>query len=143
MVVAICCVVIWRLIDWFTSGRPEAEPWDDPVSAEIAKDDVTPLCHRCLTPNDPLTDFCSECGAPVGTYTNWMPFPYLFSLGHTLRLGTAGEFKRSPLTVMGFFLLSLIEYTVFAPVYWFMLVKGLRAGPARAQEAPEAPLVKR
>jgi hypothetical protein len=99
------------------------------VAAEIAGEDSTPVCHRCLTPHSAEVYFCPECGAPVGTYTNWLPFPYLFSIGHTLRIGTEGTFKRSPLVIAGFFLFSLAEYTVFAPVYWVQFLKHVRSPP--------------
>jgi hypothetical protein len=47
----------------------------------------------------------------------------LFSIGHALRVGADGEYKRSPMTVLGYFLLALAEYTVFAPVYWYWLLR--------------------
>jgi hypothetical protein len=36
-----------------------------------------------------------------------------------------GVFHRTPVTVIGFFALSLIEYNFLAPLYWFMLLKNL------------------
>src|SRR5438046_7299792 len=97
------CVGLWRLIRWLFSGHPPPDPWSEEVAAEIAKDDAVPLCHRCLAPHDSQVDFCPECGAPVGSYTNWLPYPCLFSIGHTLRIGSSGDFRRSPLTIAGFF----------------------------------------
>src|SRR5258706_13395673 len=85
----------WALIRWVLNSPVRPDPWDDQVAGEIAKDDATPLCHRCLAPHDPLANFCPDCGAPVGEYTNLLPYPYVFSIGHTLRIGTVGEFKRS------------------------------------------------
>jgi len=53
-------------------------------------------------------------------------YPTLISsIGHTLRIGASGDFRRSPLTIAGFFCLGIVEYALFAPVYWFMLLKGL------------------
>jgi len=121
------CFVLWRFIRWLFSGPPRPDPWSDEVAAEVAKDDAVPLCHRCLAPHDSHVDFCPDCGAPVGPYTNWLPYPYLFSIGHTLRIGASGDFRRSPLTIAGFFCLGIAEYALFAPVYWFMLLKGLSA----------------
>jgi hypothetical protein len=54
-----------------------------------------------------------------------MPFPCLFSLGHVLRIGTAGTFKRSRFLIAGFVLFAIAEYAVLAPVYWFMLLKNV------------------
>jgi hypothetical protein len=61
----------------------------------------------------------------VGQYTNWLPFPYLFSVGHALRIGTSGEFRRSPLTVIGFMLFGLAEYALFVPIYWIVFLHKL------------------
>ena len=89
------CLGLWRLIHWLFDGPQRSDPWSDEVATEIAKDDAVPLCHRCLSPHDSLVDFCPDCGAPVGPYTNWLPYPYLFSIGHTLRIGASGDFRRS------------------------------------------------
>jgi hypothetical protein len=50
-----------------------------------------------------------------------LPFICEFSLGHTLRIGTGGDFKHTPLTVAGFILLGLGQYGPFAPFYWWKL----------------------
>ena len=125
-VAGLCCYGIWVLMRRLFAGPRSPDPWDEAVAAEIEEKDATPLCHRCLTPHGTLANFCPECGATVGKYTNWLPYPYIFSVGHTLRIGTSGEFKRSPLTVIGFFVFSLLEYTVFAPIYWVMFLLNLR-----------------
>lgn len=121
------------LIRWVREAVIPPEPWDAEVARELTKDDAVPLCHRCLTPHHPLLHFCPECGAPVGDCTNCMPFLYLFSIGHTLRIGTSGEYRRSPLTIAFFFLLGIAQYALFAPVYWIMLLRGLSA---RANSQP-------
>jgi hypothetical protein len=122
---------VWGLIRWLREGPSRPEPWGDQVAAEIADDLAPALCHRCLTPHDASADFCPECGAAVGPYTNWLPYPQLFSIGHTLRIGTAGSFKHSALTIVGFFLFGLVEYALFAPVYWFVFLRNL----SREQQA--------
>lgn len=116
---------IWALMKHVLTGPAQPDPWDKNIAAEIGKEEATPLCHRCLTAHDSSTDFCPACGAAVGQYTNWLPYPYLFSVGHALRIGTSGEFRRSPLTVLGFLLFSLTEYTLFAPVYWILMLRNL------------------
>ena len=122
-ILVVTCFALWRAIQWFNQSPRTPDPWDAQVAEDISQDEAVPLCHRCLCPQSSKSDFCSECGAPVGEYTNWLPFPQLFSIGHLLRIGTFGEFKRSPLTVMGFWFFGLVEYTLFAPVYWFMLLR--------------------
>lgn len=125
----LCCYAVWSFFRWFLAGPTMPDPWDEQVTREMESGETRPLCHRCLTPHDVGDDFCHECGAPVGEYTNLLPFPYLFSIGHTLRIGTAGEFRRSPLTVGGFILLGFAEYALFAPVYWFMFLRRLYRRP--------------
>jgi hypothetical protein len=116
-------VAAWRGVRWLLRAQPPADPWDAQVAADIAKSDAIPLCHHCLAPHSEAADFCPECGATVGQYTNWLPYPQLFSIGHVLRIGTFGNFKRSPLTVVGFWFFGFAEYTLFAPIYWFMLLR--------------------
>src|SRR5437870_13759987 len=82
---------VWALFRWLQRDPSTPEPWGAEVAAELAKEEAVPLCHRCLVPHDSLKDFCSNCGAAVGQYTNWLPYPYLFSIGHTLRIGTSGD----------------------------------------------------
>src|SRR5882672_8890806 len=95
--VALFCGGCWAFIRWLSNAPITPDPWGDQVAAEIAKDETPPLCHRCLTPQEPLADFCPDCGAPVGMYTNWLPYPSLFSVGDALRMGTSGTFKSSTL----------------------------------------------
>src|SRR5438552_17126222 len=116
---ALLCYGSWRLMQWFLKGPLSPDPWDEQVATEIAKDETPPLCCRCLTPHDSLAHFCPDCGSAVGPYTNWLPYPYLFSVGQILRTGTSDDYKRSPATIIGFFLLGLVEYpVVVAPLYW-------------------------
>ena len=145
------CYLGWmffRRISKTQLGPPSPDPWDDRVAADLNRDDSIPLCHHCLTPHDKESDFCANCGAAVGLCTNLLPYPYIFSLGHTLRIGTGEYFKRSPVTVLGYVVLSTLKYGLFAPVYWFLLAKnvarisragrinqrpsGLGSGPAAA-----------
>ncbi|MBP9902454.1 MAG: hypothetical protein V9H26_13785 [Verrucomicrobiota bacterium] len=116
---------VWALIKRMLKETAQPDPWDQNIAAEMGEADATPLCHRCLTAHDASTDFCAVCGAAVGQYTNWLPYPQLLSVGHALRIGTSGEFRRSPLAVFFFFLVSLVEYTLFAPVYWIVMFRRL------------------
>lgn len=137
--------LLWKAISWFICGPAGPDPWDEKIAADIEGEEGVPVCHRCLVPHDPGVDFCPDCGAPVGTYTNWLPFPYLFSLGHSLRVGTDGSFKRTPFTIFGFMALGFVEYGVFAPIYWFMLRRNvarladLEARPDSSDVEPPVP----
>ena len=127
------CLGLWMLIRWLFNGPQQPDPWSDEVATEIAKDDAVPLCHRCLAPHESWVDFCPDCGAPVGPFTNWLPYPYLFSIGHTLRIGASGDFRRSPLTIVGFFCLGIAEYALLLQFIGSCCSKGfpLMASPAR------------
>jgi hypothetical protein len=59
-------------------------------------------------------------------------------LGHTLRLGTAGDYKRSPITVLGFVLLALAEYTIFAPIYLYQFFRHKPTEATLASPQPPA-----
>jgi hypothetical protein len=120
----LCCGVRWRL-RWLQASPRTSDPWEAALNEAVQGDDAVPLCHRCLAPHDPQAHFCHDCGAAVGSYTNWLPFPQLFSVGHILRVGTDGRFKHSPLTISGFIFLSIAEYHLFAPIYWFLFFRGI------------------
>jgi len=119
---------LWALLEFLRRKPAQPDPWNEGIATEIESEEAVPLCHRCLTAHESSADFCPNCGAAVGQYTNWLPYPYLFSVGHTLRIGTSGEFRRSPLTVFGFFLFSLAEYTLFVPIYWIVFLRKLLLG---------------
>jgi hypothetical protein len=133
-VTGLVVVSVWALMKRVLKQPVQPDPWDQKVAAEIGSEEATPLCHRCLTAHDSSTDFCPACGAAVGQYTNWLPYPQLFSIGHALRIGTSGEFRRSPLTVSFFLLFSLVEYTLFAPIYWIFMA--LKLGKHREHDQP-------
>ena len=116
-------VAVWKWAKRLIQSRPPPDPWDETIAAEVANDEAVPLCHRCLAPHGSSADFCPGCGTPVGQYTNWLPYPQLFSVGHVLRAGTNGDFKRTPLTILGFMLFSLVEYTLFVPIYWIVFLR--------------------
>lgn len=125
-------IAVWRLGKWFLQSPAKPDPWDAQVAVEVSQENATPLCPHCLLPQPAAADFCTNCGATVGQYTNWLPFPQLFSIGHVLRIGAFGKFKRSRLIIFGFWFFGLFEYSVFAPFYWFRLLQN------RFQPGPES-----
>jgi len=136
MVLFYCLGLFFRRLQ---VGPTTPDPWDDQTTAAMENDDAVPLCHHCLTPHSAAADFCPECGAAVGEYTNLLPYPYLFSVGHALRIGAFGNFKRSPLTVAGFLALGFIEYSVFAPFYWFRLLRNIFYKPQSGSISDQPP----
>ena len=54
-----------------------------------------------------------------------MPYLNAFSQGEVLRNGVFDRMRASPLILVGYLLVSLKGYLVFAPVYWFFLARNL------------------
>ncbi len=136
-IVGLAGCAIWAIVRSLQKAPVSPDPWNESVSAEIETENAKPLCHRCLEPHDSRIDFCPTCGASVGQYTNWLPYPYLFSLGHMLRVGTSGEFKKTAFNVIGFIFLGFAEYLFFAPIYWLVLFLKLSRKPdSRSQAEP-------
>jgi hypothetical protein len=124
---------------WFRKAV-KPDPWGAEVAAELATAAARPLCPRCLEPHAEADWFCRHCGAATGDYNNVNPYLYLFSLGEVLRRGTSEAFPRRGYTLLGFILISLAEYAVFAPVYWVMLALNWRhQGDLLAQAGPPEP----
>lgn len=115
---------LWRLLLWFRKPVPP-DPWGPDLAAALELPDATPICPHCQTPHALNRWFCSECGRAVGDFNNVNPYLYLFSLGEVLREGTSGRVRKSWLTVAGYVILSLAEYVIFAPIYWFFLFRNL------------------
>jgi hypothetical protein len=123
-VIAIAGCSIFR---WCRREIPlSPDPWGPEID-RIVRDPETPaLCPRCLTPQTSSAWFCPECGSAVGPYNNYMPFVNIFSEGEVLRSGVTDHVRPSIPIVLGYLLLSLGTYYVFAPLYWFQLFRNLK-----------------
>jgi hypothetical protein len=143
-VLAILVFGAFRLILWIVRTPHQPEPWDEETSRQIESEDAMPLCLRCLTEHGGVADFCPNCGAPVGAYNNFSPYFCLFSIGHALRTGAEGKFRRSPFTIIGFLFFGLMEYSVFFPLYcirFFRNLPGRRTAsiPESAADSSDTP----
>ena len=114
------------MIRWVRDGKIAPDPWDQTVELGIHQPEALPVCHHCFSPHEHDKWFCSECGAAVGPYNNYLPYVDIFSQGEMLRAGTNGHVRQNFLTVAGYFLISLNLYFVFAPVYWYFLFRNFR-----------------
>src|ERR1700743_871024 len=103
-IVALAGFFCWAFTRWVIHVPSRPDPWDDEIAMELATHETPAVCHRCLEPHATSAHFCENCGAAVGQYTNLLPLDHLYSIGHTLRIGTNGDFKHTPLTVAGFVL---------------------------------------
>ena len=135
--VAFGCLLLWRaglpLIHWLRSISIPADPWDAETSEKLNDPDAIPVCHHCFTPQEHDRWLCPECGAAVGPYNNYLPLIRIFSLGEVARLGSYGQVRRTPLTIIGFLVFGISEYNVFAPIYWYSFLVNLR----RCSTAPQ------
>jgi hypothetical protein len=140
-IVAIVAIGGWlafRLLQRWFSAPVSPDPWGPEVADALDQPDATAVCPHCQCPSERTRWFCPECGRAVGDYNNLNPYLYLFSMGEVLREGTTGRVRKSWLTIVGFVFLSLIEYTLLAPVYWFLLFRNLsrQRGPQPPVEGP-------
>jgi hypothetical protein len=62
-----------------------------------------PLCISCMTPNDPMRNFCEKCGAPLQSLGAMGPFEGIWGEGFVYRQAT--EKPRSLVIVLGVWLI--------------------------------------
>jgi hypothetical protein len=129
--------VVWRFVVWIQEAIPAPDPWGAEVDRQLQEDDLPPTCPHCSATYSEGDYFCPACGEAVGSYNNFNPYLYVFSLGQWLRTGTGGKINRSWLTITGYLLLSTVEYISLVltipllPVYWFLFFKNLSETPPR------------
>jgi len=116
----------YLIIRWIkrTKVHPD-NPWGSEIEAAVQKPDAILLCHRCFTPQENHLWFCPKCGASTGPYNNYMPYVYIFPQGEVLRMGATMRLRQSALIIVGYMLLSLSCYAIFAPFYWYRFFKNL------------------
>ncbi len=129
---------LWRLIVWVREAPVKPDPWDAGVEQKLSEPEAVEVCPHCLTQQPPTAWFCSHCGKAVGPYNNLMPFVNVFSEGEVFRNGASGQFRNRPLIVIGYLLLSLAAYSVFAPVFWFFLLSNVKRPPDERKSTEES-----
>jgi hypothetical protein len=113
-------LLVRKVLDWW--NEPLTYPWPEELNEGVQQPDSALLCHHCFTPQQHPGWFCPECGAATGPYNNCLPYIYIFSIGEVARAGVSSKLKWSILTTAGLILFSL-NYTVFAPIYWFRMYR--------------------
>ena len=77
-------------------------------------------------PQEPGAWFCGNCGSAIGPDNNTMAYLYVFSVGEVFSNGISSRFRNRPVILIGYFLISLGYYTIFAPIYWYFLLSNLK-----------------
>ncbi len=129
LLAAVTAIVLWRLFLWLGAQPPQPNPWDEDIEASLHEPDAVLLCPRCFEPEREGVQFCRDCGFPVGPYVLWSPYLYIFAVGDLLRTGVDRPFRVKRTTVCFLLVFSLLQYFVFAPVYWFFLFRNIRRQP--------------
>ena len=113
---------LWRFVVWVREAPTTPDPWDAEVEQKLSDPDAAEVCPHCFTEQPPTAWFCKGCGRAVGPYNNLMPYVQIFSEGEVFRNGTSGRLRRSPLILIGYFLITLGMFSFLAPIYWFSLL---------------------
>lgn len=111
----------WIRREYARVHRPN--PWSPEIEAAVRERTAVPLCHNCLHPQEGHRWLCSHCGFPCGEYVVLMPYLSNFVIGEVLRQGVMGSPERRPGVQLFLVLFSLLQYTIFAPFYWFWMVR--------------------
>jgi hypothetical protein len=64
-----------------------------------------------------------------------MPYVQVFSEGEVFRNGTSGRFRKRPLILIGYFLMTLGMFPIFAPIY--LLLLNWKRPPGESKPAEE------
>lgn len=128
-------LLAWLRRWWHFPAKPD--PWPEEVGRAIWEPDAVEVCHHCFAPQSEPRWFCPECGAAVGQYNNWMHYIHIFSVGEVLRSGMGPEARFSRLTVPGYVVFGLLEFGIFAPVYYVQLFRNWRRHARKPAQPPE------
>ena len=116
----------------FRARRPD--PWPTEIDRAVRDPQAEALCLHCLFPQGPHPRFCPHCGIPTGHFVALMPYEKIFVLEEVLRRGVMGPPQKRVGAQLFLVALSTIQYAVFAPIYWFWMLR-------RAQGRPICPEV--
>ena len=103
----------------------------------MLNDQEQPLCLHCLSPYDPLSDYCPSCGAVVGQLTPYKPYEGIRY--NTAPFGTlwrkTWRSKETPTIVKCMYLVMIF---LFAPIMLLGLPFELYAFIKRRRKRNEA-----
>jgi hypothetical protein len=105
------------------------DPWPAEIDAAIRAPAAVPLCVNCLSPQSGHRWLCAQCACPVGDFAPLMPNLQPFCIGHIMRRGVIGPPDRRCGVNVFLCVMAFHQYAVFAPVYWFWLVRKWQGKP--------------
>lgn len=118
--------------------------YEEPRSAEedavVRSAEAQPLCLNCLFPHERHDRFCAHCGQTVGDFVPLNPYLQIFTMAEVARRGVAGPPERRVGVQAFLVVFSLCQYSVFAPVYWYWMVRRANGRPICHEARPEIPI---
>jgi hypothetical protein len=117
--------------------QPAPDPWPADVAERVREKSAVPLCLNCLFPQGPHTWFCPSCAFPTGDYVVLMPYLQNYAVGEVLRRGVSGPPERRRSVQLFLVVYSICEYAIFAPLYWYWMLRRARGKPIATEHRPE------
>lgn len=105
------------------------DPWPEEITASVNAKTAIPLCTNCTFPQGPHSWFCPNCGFPTGDYVVLMPYLQNFVIGEVLRRGVSGAPERRRGVQWFLAIYATVQYTIFAPVYWYWMARRAAGRP--------------
>jgi ribosomal protein L40E len=143
LVSCVCLLIAFGFVrvlaKWIQDAPATPDPWGRETQEAVDSPDLPEVCHHCSASNEPTAWFCGHCGSAIGPYNNLMPYVNAFSQGEVFRNGVCERMRANPLILVGYVLVSLEGYLVFAPLYWFFLARNLFRTRPPESEDPESP----
>jgi hypothetical protein len=119
--------------------RSHPDPWPAEVEAEVRSREARPLCLNCLFPQERQRSFCPHCGVTTHEFAVVMPYMQIFPVGDMLRSGVSGPPEPRWGVQVFLVLVSLTQYSIFAPVYWYWMFRRAAGRPICAASRHEIP----
>jgi hypothetical protein len=125
---------VLTLISWIrrVASRSAPDPWPWDIELAIKARVAVPLCTNCVYRQVVRQWFCPRCGFPAGEFVTTMPYLHIFALGESMRRGVMGPPEKGFVRALFLVLFSTCQYGIFAPIYWFWMVRKARGRPIGA-----------